>query len=107
MGIKEEKLYETKQVIRYRHYCDACNVELLSDTIYLSVQQPDCFGCKKYFCNKCTKLYEHPEDVGYDYPRLYCQVCWDMGATYRNQIVGLEEQIDKLYEEWNKECKNN
>ena len=96
--IKETiKLAETKE----RHkYCDDCGVEI---RIGLACSKAYCQYCKKDLCEKCIG---HEEETGGDYRIVYCKTCWELGNEYRPIIEQHENEVDKLYAEWQNKCKN-
>ena len=59
-----------------------------------------CSVCGKDLCSKCTNFV----DNGGDYDDRYCDDCLEIKNTYEDKISTLEDEIDKLYGEMEKEC---
>lgn len=80
-------------------YCDDCG-DKITPREYSSTH---CYYCMKDICKKCVG---HEEDVG-DYYNIFCKHCWEFGNEYRLKIEQLENEIEKLQDEWQSKCKNN
>ena len=96
--IKETKTL--KETVEKHRYCDECGVELHWS---LSCSRATCEYCGKDLCNKCVGHEKY--DTG-DYRTVYCKTCWELGNDYRPLIEQHENEVDKLYEEWQNKCKN-
>ena len=96
--IKEEKI--TKEIIIKHRYCDVCEAEIKSDWYWSHGVK--CEKCRKLLCPKCVEHEHYPG--GGDYGNFHCKKCWYLGEEYRIKIEALENQIDKLYEEWENKC---
>ena len=98
--IKEENIIqETTTKIIYR-FCDDCNAPLKPIRSDGSI----CNICGRDLCHQCIGH----EDYSGDYSYVYCKSCWTtIGGKYRNEILGLENQIDLLTDEWHLKCNNN
>ena len=90
---------ETVIMKKCKRVCDVCKTEIKRD---LQCNAAKCNICGIDLCDKCVE-YEEP-DTG-DYRVVYCKTCWDKGMPFRQQILGLEEKIDLLYNEWHYLCK--
>jgi hypothetical protein len=93
--IKEIKTMQ--EVINRERYCDVCGVGL-----GLHAYRYKCHYCKKDLCSKCV---EWEESMAGDYNTHWCKTCWEIGNEYRPKIEEMENQIEKLYEEWEAKCK--
>lgn len=96
--IKETKIL--KEAVERHRFCDECGTELFWS---LACSAAHCQYCKKDLCEKCVG---HEENTGGDYRMVYCKNCWELGNDYRPKIEQLENEIDKLYEEWQNKCKS-
>ena len=88
----------TEKVEKVISYCDVCGEE--HDWI------STCRICGKDICMNCST--SDSRDFG-DYPRIYCQRCWELGEPYRKKQAVIEADAeDKIYElekAWEKKCK--
>jgi hypothetical protein len=95
--IKEMKQIQ-ETTIRYK-YCDDCETEIKRD---MTCSVAKCEICGKDLCDKC---------IGYeansgDYREVYCKKCWEVGVDYRSKIEYLENEIEKLSNEWHNLCRS-
>lgn len=88
--IKEQREVITKIVFT----CDFCNEQL-------KFGRNVCAMCGKDICEKCIGKTE--DELG-DYPTHYCKSCWEKGKPYKEKIQKLQEEIDKLEDEWLVKC---
>jgi len=93
-----KKIITTKEVIKSEKYCDECG-DLIDKGSYC--RNTKCNICGKDLCEKCIG---HEEFAG-DYSIEYCEKCWSFGEPYRKKIDNLEDEIEKLSDEWYKLCK--
>jgi len=96
---------ETKKIVEMEHtekhkYCDVCETEI---RIGLSCSKAVCEYCKKDLCEKCIG---HEEETWGDFRIVWCQDCWNKGYKYRPLIGEHKDEIQRLYKEWQNECKN-
>lgn len=90
---------ENAKTIINVHYCDDCGKKLHHE---LQCTKAVCEYCKKELCEDC---------IGYeigthgDYRTVFCKQCWEVAKEYHLKIDQLEQQIDKLYEECEKKCR--
>jgi len=82
-------------------YCDDCGKKIHWD---LQCSVSICEYCGKDLCEKCIAI-EKP--TGGDYREVYCEKCWNIAKSYHKKIEELEDQIDDLYVECEKICKDN
>ena len=94
--IKETKVL--KEDIKRQRFCDECGEELHWG---LACCKAQCLYCGKDLCDKCVG---HEEDTWGDYRVVYCKSCWDKGKIFRPLIEQHENEVHKLYEEWQKSC---
>ena len=51
---------------------------------------------------------DDPEDWNSDYPRCYCEVCWDIGAPFRDEYYKLRDKYDAesdaIMQKWKEAC---
>ena len=99
--IKETKKIVATEWTEKHKYCDVCQTEV---EIGLSSFKAVCNYCKKDLCEKCIK---HEEETWGDYRIVYCEECWGKGYKYRPDIGEHQDEIRRLYKEWQNECKNN
>ncbi|RPH40346.1 MAG: hypothetical protein EHM87_22350 [Burkholderiales bacterium] len=97
--IKEEK--RTQQISVYHRHCDVCDKEIPKGML---CSRAVCEICGIDLCESCIGF---EVNTSGDYREVYCKSCWDIGEQYRPAIHLLESSIDKLYEKWHKECKEN
>ena len=90
--IKETERTET--IIEKHRYCDICEARA----------KTHCCKCNKDICNKCVAHEDY--DWGDHRGDCYCDTCWQKGTPIREKITKLEQQIDELHEQWNRECRN-
>ena len=67
--------------------CDICKV---NQGVY------HCSMCGRIICKKCTIFIPNSSD----YDDIYCEICYDLGKTYRE----LDKQLEEEYNRWSKEC---
>jgi hypothetical protein len=96
--IKKETIIQEK-IINHK-FCDDCGSEI---EIGMACSVARCEICGKDLCNKCLGHEDHSDG---DYRTVYCKNCWTIGESYRTKIEYLENEIEKLYDEWHKKCKN-
>ena len=96
--IKETKTL--KETTERHRYCDDCGKELHWT---LACCAAHCQYCKKDLCEKCIG---YEESTGGDYRIVYCKTCWELGNDYRPIIEQHEEEVHRLYTEWQNKCKN-
>ena len=75
-------------------FCDMCGKETTRDFAR------SCNLCGRDLCKVCVRHFEYTED----YPIMWCQKCWDIGATHRPKIANHKTAIETLYDEWQTEC---
>lgn len=85
--------------IKYK-YCDVCGTQIKSE---MACSVARCQMCGKDLCEKCIGK---EINTMCDYREVYCKSCWDIGEEYRNKINQLENEIDKLNDEWLEKCKS-
>lgn len=95
--IKEEK--QIKEVVINHRICDDCGREL---AFY---ELSTCCKCGKDLCTQCVRI-EYGDDEN-DNEYAYCKSCLDIGEKYRIEIDKHREEIDKLQDAWDNECKQN
>jgi len=96
--IKEEKILAEK--IERHKYCDVCGKEI---HIGLAGSRANCEYCGKDLCDKCIG---YEENTMGDYRKVYCKKCWTIGKKYKPIIEQHENEIDRLYAEWQYKCRN-
>lgn len=74
---------ETKLVKREEYYCDVCSNRMDSTDLKF------CDVCEKHLCVKCAIRSE--DEFGGESPSYYCPKCWNIGDTYRDNIIGVKE----------------
>lgn len=84
--VKEERV--TKHTVNI-YYCDICNE---------NTYPQQCSGCKRFLCSNCQDNWNWYEDAP------YCDKCWQIGETYRDQIEDCEQRMYDLKEAWDVEC---
>ena len=90
--IKEDK--KLVEIINKRRCCDVCE-----DEMNRVVGQ--CELCGNDLCGKCVG---HEDDTLGDYSIVYCKKCWELGAEHRFKITQLENEIERISEDWHKQC---
>ena len=84
-----------RKIVSYK--CDICGKNIRN--------RKNCCICGKHICKSCS-YYDFPTG---DYADIYCNVCWNIGESYRLKIVEIEEiadqKIDDLTNEWHHICK--
>lgn len=96
--IQETKILQ--EGIERHKFCDVCNMEI---RIGLACSKAKCGYCGKDLCENCI---EHEETSWSDYRgQIWCKNCWELGNEYRPKIELLEQEIEKLYTEWQVNCK--
>lgn len=70
-------------------YCDVCNG---------NTYPHQCSGCKRLLCQDCQPNWNYYMDMP------YCDKCWAIGETYRDQIEDCEQTILDLRESWDVKC---
>lgn len=98
--IKKSKQTIQVDKIIITKFCDDCGKEL---TGQLSCSKAVCLYCGKDLCEDCIG---NEEDDGCSSRTVYCKTCWNIGGEYRPAIQKIEDQIDRLYKEWQSKCKH-
>ena len=80
-------------------YCDDCGKKIHWD-LQCSVSR--CEYCNKDLCEKCVAMEKSTDG---DYREVYCKKCWDIVKPYYEKIAKLDDEIEKLYDECEKRCK--
>lgn len=95
--IKEtKKTEEITRTVRTIH-CDFCG-----DKVTTQYSSHICECCGKDICKKCIG---HEDDTGGDYYNVYCDHCWEIGKDYKVKMKHLEDEIDRLHDEWIMKCR--
>lgn len=94
-----KKVITTQKITINHKYCDDCETEI---RIGMACNIAICEKCGKDLCDKCIG---HEDYTTGDYRIVYCKNCWTIGEPYLQKIKILEDEIEKLYDEWNNECK--
>lgn len=92
-----QKVTETKKEVvekTIERFCDDCNTKLARG---LQCGVARCELCKADLCNNCVG---HENHTTGDYREVYCKMCWELGAPFREKIGQLEDDIEKLEERW-------
>lgn len=92
--IKQKTKTVVKTVTINRVHCNDCD-KVLHHTMACSVAR--CEICVNDLCEDCIGYEEG--NTG-DYRTVYCKSCWSIGEPYRNKIKELEDEIDRLNDEW-------
>ena len=95
--IKETKIL--KEGVERHKFCDICGTEM---RLGLACCKAYCQYCRKDLCEKCIG---HEESTSGDYRMVYCEKCWELGNEYRPSIEQHENEISRLYDEWQSKCK--
>jgi len=90
--MSEKKVIIESSVTKY--FCDICNTEMQ--------QASKCYICGKDLCVKCVTF--DNRDWG-DYPTRYCDNCWLIGETYREEMLKIENDADEKIAELRKKWK--
>lgn len=94
--IREER--SNKETVVKRKFCDECDAEMpLGHTTR-------CEMCKRDICNRCVG---HEKETMTDFREIYCHECWEAGKEYRDKILWLEERVENVMDEWQKQCDYN
>lgn len=101
--IKTEEKTRTVTEKIHKVYCDECGGSVTDRHHYNHGRR--CERCNCDVCSKCSvELFDSS-----DYSTIYCNSCWNMKyneeLTYEQKIKELESEIDRIYEQWDKKCK--
>ena len=94
-----EAIKVKKEVMEPHRYCDVCGEEI---NIELVCNTARCMYCGKDLCEKCIGQEENTYN---DSRIVYCENCWKLGEQYRPRIEKLQDEITRLYKEWQDKCK--
>lgn len=86
-----------EEIIKYVYRCDLCENE--------TIHHRTCSICGRDICPACTRF--DPRDRG-DYSEKYCDICFNIGGKYLEQMSKEEEKYDAIIEnleqEWRDEA---
>jgi len=92
---KEEKVM--KECTVTHRYCDVCGNIVDSGSIYIKSW---CSMCGKDICRKHQKI----QDTRLGDEETFCESWLGYRKKYRDKIEEYEKEIDKLYDDYLKEC---
>jgi len=94
---KTTERIEQYEVKEHKYFCDYCG-ELIPYSRYEPIY---CCMCERDICDSHVAYQEYEGDT----LEKYCPECWELGKEYLAKIEELEEEEERLYDEWHKKCK--
>jgi len=88
------------EVSRYDKICDICQVKIKQD---MACSTARCEYCGKDLCEKCIGVEKNTTG---DYREVYCGRCAVILSKYQPLIDKLEAEVERLYDECIRECRN-